>query len=139
VNDISGSDSVHPDSVTETMMQASYATVALHQRLSLDQIAEGAAMRHFPMRDRATPEWFAAAAGKSSSLDEIAPELQLSGSDGDVDWDLIRMYAPELQQSELERNEGQGGIPVLPVSEVPLRNDRDIRINLLAELRDLDD
>jgi len=126
------------DTLTEAMMQASYAAVALHQRLTLDQIAEGSAERHFPMRDHATPEWFAAAAGRGSSLDEIAPELQLDGSGGEVDWDLIRMYAPELQQSEPGTAEPQGVGTVAPAPTSKGKQDRDIRIDLLAELRDLD-
>lgn len=122
-------------------MQASYATVALHQRLSLKQIAEGATERHFPMRDRATPEWFAAAAGTGSSLDQIAPELQIDLAAGDVDWDLIRMYAPELQQSETAGVDS-GRVKesdITGAASSPPSKDRDIRIDLLAELRDVDE
>lgn len=129
------------DDITEAMMQASYATVALHQRLSLEQIAEGAHERHFPMRDRATPEWFAAAAGRGSSLDEIAPELQLDSSTGDVDWDLIRMYAPELQQPESPGADSARAVtPEVTGSQssTPAK-DRDVRIDLLAELRGVDE
>lgn len=128
------------EDVTEAMMQASYAAVALHQRLPLEQIAQGATQRHFPMRDHATPEWFAAAAGRSSSLDEIAPELQIDTSSGDLDWDLIRMYAPELQDlGAAAPGESASTEPSHPSPpEIPSR-DREIRIDLLAELRGVDE
>jgi hypothetical protein len=115
----------------EPLRDAAYATMALHQRLSLDEIAAGAADRTFPARDLSAPNWFAAAAGSGSRLDEVAPELRIEPATTEDDrLDLIRMYAPELQvETEvtpppLEPDEGR---------------DRGVRIELLHALAELDE
>lgn len=117
----------------DAFRQAAYATVALRQGLPLRDIAAGAQERTFAALQSDTPEWFAAAAGRASGLDAIAPELQAEALGGDVDWDLIRMYAPELQ----------GDLPPVgaeaPPEPSPEPPEGNVRIDLLAELRGIDE
>ncbi len=115
----------------EPLRDAAYATMALHQRLSLEEIAAGAADHTFPARELSAPNWFAAAAGSGSRLDEMAPELgvQAASTEGDR-LDLIRMYAPELQvEAEVTP----------PPREPDEGRDRGVRIELLHALAELDE
>lgn len=130
--------------ITDAFRQAAYATVALRQGLPLAEIAEGADARTFAALRSETPEWFAAAAGRASGLDAIAPELQPEALSGDVDWDLIRMYAPELQDAD----DGMAETPAPPSTSSTVPGsvrpqapaaDGNIRMDLLAELRDIDE
>ncbi|MEK9737755.1 MAG: hypothetical protein VW239_10585 [Candidatus Nanopelagicales bacterium] len=124
------------------MTQSAYALIALRQAIPLDQIATGAGDRHFPILRSSTPDWFAAAAGHASSLDDIAPELRVNPEQADADLDLIRMYAPELRES----NE-QMAQPIEDVDDQPARpryvppdaTQTNVRLDLLAELRDIDE
>lgn len=119
-----------PDSAT-ALLDAAFATIALHQRLSLAELADGARDRDFPARSMQTPGWFSAAAARTSRLAEMAPELAAAPADhGRLD--LIHMYAPELDSAE------PAEIPPLPAPVTPAAVDSDARRRLLAELRDID-
>lgn len=122
------------------MTQSAYALIALRQGIPLEQIATGAGDRHFPILRSSTPDWFAAAAGRSSSLDDIAPELRVGADQADSDLDLIRMYAPELrsdaeatEQPHVEGNDSR------PHHVAPEGAQSNVRLDLLAELRDIDE
>ena len=126
--------------VYAAMTQSAFALVALRQGIPLDQIATGAGDRHFPILRSSTPDWFAAAAGHASSLDDIAPELRAHPEQADADLDLIRMYAPELSESEgsvaTQELESRPAPPARVSHEAAQSN---VRLDLLAELRDIDE
>ena len=132
---------VEAGGVFAAMTQSAYALVALRQAIPLDQIAAGAGDRHFPILRSSTPDWFAAAAGHASSLDDIAPELRVHPEQADADLDLIRMYAPELHESTGAETDHQGADLPLPrpphVSHEAAQSN--VRLDLLAELRDIDE
>lgn len=114
-----------------TLLDVAFASVALHQRLSLAELSEGSAQRDFPARTMQTPGWFSAAASRASLLAEMAPELVASPDDrGRLD--LIHMYAPELNAANEE-----APTPAPPPA-TPAAVDSDARRRLLAELRDID-
>lgn len=114
------------------LLDAAYATVALHQRMTLPEIAQGVPARDFPARSLHTPGWFSAAAAKGSRLAEVAPELAPPQPVEGQRLDLIHMYAPELAQAATDAEPP-------PPAVAPVRSaDRDAR-RLLAELKDLDD
>ena len=112
----------------ELLLDTAFATVALHQRLSLAELAAGSGGRDFPARTMQTPGWFSAAASRASRLAEMAPELVATPEDRDR-LDLIHMYAPELDAVPDED-------PTPP--HPPPAIDSDARRRLLAELRDID-
>ena len=116
----------------QPMRDAAYATMALHQRLSLAEIAAGTPSHTFPARDLQAPNWFAAAAGSGSRLVEVAPELAVPDSPDSADrLDLIRMYAPELQVAEDDSVH----------APAPSRDDQrtGLRLELLQALSELDE
>lgn len=116
----------------QPLRDAAYATMALHQRLSLDEIAAGVPTGTFPARDIQAPNWFAAAAGSGSRLAEVAPELAAEGAPAVASGlDLIRMYAPELQ-GDLDEAVVEPDVPTPP-------QDTRLRLELLQELADLDE
>lgn len=83
-----------------SLAAAAYATFALQQPLSLDQLAEATDAGSLPLASAQTPDWFAAAGSAGSSLETTAPELVVSQA-GSSDTaqerlDLVRIYAPEL-------------------------------------------
>ena len=115
----------------QPLRDAAYATMALHQRLSLAEIAAGAEARTFPARDLQAPNWFAAAAGSGSRLADVAPELAVDRSATEDRLDLIRMYAPELQVDDVEP---------IPVPEMaPEGQSKGLRLELLQALSELDE
>ena len=119
-----------PDTAT-ALLDTAFATIALHQRLSLSELADGARDRDFPARSMQTPGWFSAAAARTSRLAEMAPELAAAEADhGRLD--LIHMYAPELESDEAPE------LPPAPITVTPAAVDSDARRRLLAELRDID-
>lgn len=116
----------------QPLQDAAYATMALHQRLTLAEIAAGARDHSFPARDLQAPNWFAAAAGSGSRLAEVAPELAVEETPGATDrLDLIRMYAPELQVDDVES-------APQPATE-PAAQGKGLRLELLQALSDLDE
>ncbi|MFM9136005.1 MAG: hypothetical protein ACKOT0_11360 [bacterium] len=126
----SSSGEAAPD-IAAALLDTAFATVALHQRLTLDELAGGTRDRDFPARSMQTPGWFSAAAARTSRLAEMAPELAATPADhGRLD--LIHMYAPELDTVEVDE-------PLPSVAPaVPAAVDSDARRRLLAELRDID-
>ena len=128
------------EEVPRAMSQAAYALVALRQSIPLDQIAAGSGDRHFPILRSSTPDWFAAAAGHASSLDDIAPELRVDVHEADSDLDLIRMYAPELQD---DGGDEKPRVPQVHEHRAPRPTvepaQSNVRLDLLAELRGIDE
>jgi hypothetical protein len=123
---------------------SAYALFALQQPVSLDQIADGAGTSSFALAPMQTPSWFAAAASEESSLLETAPELLVLPGDGDDDSDidvtgidLIRVYAPELDQLEEVEELQSDEEPGRPV-EVVAKPRTSTQIGLLKELSNLD-
>lgn len=124
------------------MTQSAYALIALRQAITLEQMATGTADRHFPILRSSTPDWFAAAAGHASSLDDIAPELRVNPEHADADLDLIRMYAPELNDSgEASATPSvEDDAPRPRPHRAPAESAQsNVRLDLLAELRGIDE
>jgi hypothetical protein len=126
----------------EPMSSAVYSLFSLQQRLPLDQLAQAAPGRSFPMALAQTPEWFAAASTQGSSLLDTAPELLglPTGADNRVDLsglDLIRVYAPELQAAADLEDEPEPPPVAEPVKRAATPGTA-TQIGLLRELGDLD-
>jgi hypothetical protein len=133
---------VDANGVFAGMTQSAYALIALRQAIPLDHMVGGASDRHFPILRSSTPDWFAAAAGHASSLDDIAPELRVASAPADADLDLIRMYAPELRESSDETAqalEDEDERPVRSPYVAPEASQTNVRLDLLAELRGIDE
>lgn len=115
----------------DALQASAFASIALHQRLPLDKITDGIRRGDLPARDMQTPGWFAAAAQQSPRLNDVAPELRGQADESPTsssDLDLIRMYAPELQGASTDSTP----------PPAPVRDARNIRLDLLAELKDID-
>jgi hypothetical protein len=129
-----------------------YALFALQQELDLNGIRLRTAQGKLVSADSDTPEWFAAAASKTASLMETAPELQNYFSaesphgSGNSDLDLVGMYAPELGALEGEtrnvfssadqQESRRADAPLPPNREDP--GAMSIKIGLLKELEEFD-
>jgi hypothetical protein len=125
------------------MASAVYCLFALQQRLPLEQLAEAAPGRAFPMSLAQTPEWFAAASAHGSSLLDTAPELLglPTGADNRVDLsglDLIRVYAPELQAAADLEDDGLEPPPAAEPVKRAATPGTATQIGLLREISDLD-
>jgi hypothetical protein len=135
-----------------TIGATAYALFALQQELDLDGIRKGRAQGKLISADSDSPDWFAAAASKTASLMETAPELQNYSSEesphgsGNSDLDLVGMYAPELGALETEnRNEfSQANQWETSHLNIPLpltledSGKMSIKIGLLKELEEFD-
>ena len=102
---------------------AAFAFFAADQPLGLEDIAADARARRLSMAAASTPDWFAAAARKSSSLMDVAPELRgldIEDVDATLDTDLIHIYGTDA------------------VEEPEDETDKDIRWHMLKGLADLD-
>lgn len=126
------------------LADVAFAVFALQQPVSLAAMAQPAHERRLIMASAHSPGWFAAAAS-SSSLPDIAPELNADQSDpGSADrevMDLVWLYAPELR--EVERDEAEPAAPPASSSGVPGPIAREspassVQIGLLRQLSDFD-
>ncbi len=131
-------------SAQESLSSAAYALFALQQPLDLPDLAAAAPSWRFPLAATQTPDWFAAAASGESSLQDVAPELQVLSADLEeadrVDvsgMDLIHVYAPELQSIEDLDEDEPVAAPAAPApaAEQPRTS---TQLGLLKELGNLE-
>lgn len=107
------------------LADAAFAFFAADQPVSVEDIAADGHTRQFSMAAASTPDWFAAAAAKSSSLLDVAPELRGVGVEEEASssmTDLIHMYGSDTAAEPQEESD----------------TDKDIRWHLLKGLADLD-
>lgn len=106
------------------LADAAFAFFAADQPMTLDDIAVDGRSRRLSMAAASTPDWFAAAATKSSTLLEVAPELRGVGIEESepAAADLIHIYGSDTVEEQQETSEA----------------DKDIRWHLLKGLADLD-
>lgn len=126
----------------DSLASSAYASFALQQPLSLEQLAVAADDLSFPLATTQTPEWFSAAGSPGSSLADTAPELVVGRGAGSADGsqeklDLVRMYAPELGPDDAKAPAPVPPRP--PITPVPDETEHpDEAMQMLRELDNLD-
>jgi len=116
--------------LSRALAGAAFSMFAVQQPLNDDDLAHDGRTRHLSMAAASTPDWFSAAAAKSSSLLEMAPELrgvtiEESPPIEQTRTDLIRMYGEGEQYQ----------VPFVPETD----DDGEVRWGLLKEIADLED
>jgi hypothetical protein len=114
--------------MAKALADAAFAFFAANQPMAVEDIAADGYSRRFSMAAASTPDWFAAAATKSSSLIDVAPELrgiaiEEPATSGAVGPDLIHMYDPDAKTPEADES----------------GSDKDIQWHLLKGIADLPD
>jgi hypothetical protein len=115
--------------LTKALSGAAFSLFAVQQPIGDADLAQDGRSHRLSMAAASTPDWFSAAATKSSSLLEMAPELRGFTVDDAIPedqarTDLIHMYGDD----DLRDNE---------VAEEMATSD--IKWNLLKEVADIDD
>ena len=124
-------------SISASVGSAVLAQFALQQDVSLEQMSVGTQQGVLTSADSSVPEWFSAAASSRSSLSETAPELHPNSKHDS--FDLVKMYAPELVEAQVDKNDGtRQSVPVNSDLGQGTESGKAIQIGLLKELEDFD-
>ena len=123
-------ESIDPD-LSAALANAAFSLFATQQPISDADLAADGWSKRLSMAAASTPDWFSAAATKSSSLVEMAPELRGMEIEQPVPQDrartdLIRMYGSEETDAEIS-----------PSSQSEVSDK--VQWSVLKEIADLDD